>query len=50
VAGVRDVDNYLHLPGTLPPNKAEVLMAERAPAYTQPRETPTHYTRESPTT
>lgn len=33
VDGVREVRSYLHLPGTLPPNKAEVYEKERLPAH-----------------
>jgi hypothetical protein len=32
VEGVREVRSYLHLPGTLPPNKAEIYEKERVPA------------------
>jgi hypothetical protein len=31
VEGVREVRSYLHLPGTLPPNKAEIYEREVAP-------------------
>jgi hypothetical protein len=33
IDGVREVRSYLHLPGTLPPNKAEVFEKERVPAH-----------------
>jgi osmotically-inducible protein OsmY len=33
VDGVREIRSYLHLPGTLPPNKAEIYLKERVPAH-----------------